>query len=425
MIRHIVDKGRGNLTITGLGLIRLFEKELLKDNKKRLPGFIFNEARDNICAFLRGLFSSDGTVIIRNGKPIIRYTTIDGFLAEQIRQLLWECGIASSIFKENNKNKYNGKVSDSYSHHVVVKTNSIFIKDVKFMIDRKNQKISEYKETSRQKKNVIKTGFDISGVQKVELIDYADYVYDIEVEDVHRFFANGVLVHNTDSLVLLMGDKTKEDTIKFMKDYNSKLPESMELELEDFYKRGVFVGKKVEKGSAGAKKKYALISESGRIKIRGFELVRRDWSRIARDTQKAVLETILNEGDAQRAVDIVRDAVKRLKSGAVPLGELVINTQLRKSIDGYDLKSPELGAARKAVKEGLKKREELEGAVISYVITKRGSSISDRAVLEEFAKDYDADYYINNQVLPATMRILKELNFSEEELKGLGTQKKL
>ena len=138
-----------------------------------------------------------------------------------------------------------------------------------------------------------------------------------------------------------------------------------------------------------------------------------------------MLETILNEGDAQKAVDIVRDAVKRLKSGSMPLGELAINTQLRKSIESYDLKSPELGAARKAVKVGLKKREELEGAVISYVITKHGSSISDRAVLEEFAKDYDADYYINNQVLPATMRILKELNFSEEELKGLGTQKKL
>lgn len=230
---------------------------------------------------------------------------------------------------------------------------------------------------------------------------------------------------DTDSIVALMGDKTKEDVMGFLKDFNAKLPESMELELEDFYKRGVFVGKKIEKSTAGAKKKYALISETGRIKIRGFELVRRDWSKIARDTQRKVLETILNEGDAQKAVDIVRNAVKELRSGKMPLSELTINTQLRKSIDGYDVKSPELGAARKAVKEGKKTREDLEGGIISYVITKHGSSISDRAELEEFAKDYDADYYINNQVLPATMRILKELNFSEEELKGLGTQKKL
>ncbi|MGD0510230.1 MAG: DNA-directed DNA polymerase, partial [Candidatus Micrarchaeaceae archaeon] len=234
-----------------------------------------------------------------------------------------------------------------------------------------------------------------------------------------------VIYGDTDSLCILIGDKTKDDALKFMKEYNSKLPESMELELDGFYNRGVFVGKKVEKGSAGAKKKYALISDTGSIKIRGFELVRRDWSKIARDTQRAVLETILKEGDAQKAVDIVRDAVKRLKEGSVPLEELAINTQLRKSIEGYDLKSPELGAARKAVKAGLKTKEEVQGAVISYVITKHGSSISDRAELIEFAKDYDSDYYINNQVLPATMRILKELNFNEEELKGLGTQKKL
>jgi DNA polymerase, archaea type len=243
--------------------------------------------------------------------------------------------------------------------------------------------------------------------------------------DISEKFGLKPIYGDTDSIVALMGDKSKDDVLKFLKDFNSKLPESMELELEDFYKRGVFVGKKVEKGTAGAKKKYALISESGRIKIRGFELVRRDWSKIARDTQRKVLETILNEGDAQKAVEIVRDAVRDLKAGKVPLAEVAISTQLRKGIEGYDIKSPELGAARKAVKEGRKKPEDLEGAVISYVITRHGSSISDKAELEEFAKDYDADYYINNQVLPATMRILKELNFNEEELKGLGTQKKL
>ena len=234
-----------------------------------------------------------------------------------------------------------------------------------------------------------------------------------------------VIYGDTDSLLMLMEGKSKEYALDFVKEYNAGLPESMELELEDFYSRGVFVGKKVEKSTAGAKKKYALISESGRIKVRGFELVRRDWSPIARETQRKVLETILHEGNAAAAAEVVKEAVRRLRSGEVPMEELAISTQLRKGLDGYDVKSPELGAAKKAVREGLKRKEDLEGAIISYVITKHGSSISDRAVLEEFAKDYDADYYINNQVLPSTMRILKELNFSEEELKGLGTQRKL
>ncbi len=233
-----------------------------------------------------------------------------------------------------------------------------------------------------------------------------------------------VIYGDTDSVVLLLNGK-RDAALTFIKGFNAKLPKNMELELEDFYKRGVFVGKKTATGDKGVKKKYALISESGRIKIRGFELVRRDWSKVARDTQRKVLEAILQDGSAEKAAEIVKQVVRDLREGKVMLPELAINTQLRKSIDNYDGKSPELGAAKKAVRAGLKRKDELEHGMISYVITKHGSSISDRAELEEFAKDYDADYYINHQVMPAAMRILKELNFDEDELKGLGTQKKL
>jgi DNA polymerase I len=234
-----------------------------------------------------------------------------------------------------------------------------------------------------------------------------------------------VIYSDTDSIVMLLGSQKKEDTLAFMKGVNSGLPELMELELEDFYTRGVFVGKKTDKESRGAKKKYALIAESGRIKIRGFELVRRDWSWVARETQRQVLEAILKEGSKEKAAEIVKEVVRRLKEGKYPIKDLVINTQLRKGIDSYDSKSPELGAAKKAVQKGLKTRDEVEHAVIGYVITKHGNSISEKAELQEFAVDYDPDYYINHQVLPATMKILKELDFQEDELRGAGKQNKL
>lgn len=41
--------------------------------------------------------------------------------------------------------------------------------------------------------------FSFSSVVSVEPIDYKDYVYDIEVAEHHNFFANNILVHNTDS----------------------------------------------------------------------------------------------------------------------------------------------------------------------------------------------------------------------------------
>ncbi len=232
-----------------------------------------------------------------------------------------------------------------------------------------------------------------------------------------------VLYGDTDSIFFTMGSKTEEDVKKTLNDINSKLPKGMELELEDFYVRGIFVGKKGSSG--GAKKKYALRSVSGKLKIKGFELVRRDWSKIARDTQEKVLSAILKDGSVDKAVAIVQEVIKKLRDGKVPISELAISTRLRKGIDNYDTKSPELGAALKAVESGKKKKEELEQSVISYVITKNGSSISDKAVLEEFARDYDADYYIEKQIIPATLRILGELGVDMNALRGTGKQSKL
>ena len=196
-----------------------------------------------------------------------------------------------------------------------------------------------------------------------------------------------------------------------MKDYNSKLPTPMELELEDFYSRGVFVGTKGGKGRAGAKKKYALISESGRIKIRGFELVRRDWSRVSRDAQRAGARDDTEGGGPEEGVRHSKGDDKEAEGGRGPAQRSCGITQLRKSIEGYDVKSPEVSAAKKAVQSGFKTKDEVENNIIGYIITKHGNTISDKAELEGMAKDYDPEYYINHQVIPATMKILKELGF--------------
>ncbi|MEJ2267867.1 MAG: DNA polymerase domain-containing protein, partial [Nanoarchaeota archaeon] len=73
----------------------------------------------------------------------------------------------------------------------------------------------------------------------------------------------------------------------------------MELELEDFYKRGIWVTKRT--GKIGAKKKYALIDEERKLKIRGFETVRRDWCNLARKVQNKIIKQILEEGDEKES----------------------------------------------------------------------------------------------------------------------------
>ncbi|MFH1095036.1 MAG: DNA-directed DNA polymerase [Candidatus Micrarchaeota archaeon] len=254
-----------------------------------------------------------------------------------------------------------------------------------------------------------------------------------------------VIYSDTDSIMMLMGKMKPEDTMKWMKKVNSELPGNMELELEAFYPRGMFVSKKTLGGKdTGAKKKYALIDEKGRIKIRGFELVRRDWSVVARDTQRRVLEAILKDGSKDKAIAIVRETVEKLRSGKMDLEKLAIQTQLTKDLDKYEVKSPELAAALKADKRG-KGEKFAKGSIVRYVITRSGTgsndgeidksskgthtrsknskvTVSEKAELLEYAKDYDADYYIDHQVIPTVLKILKELGVSEDDLKVKGKQ---
>ncbi|MFH0713683.1 MAG: DNA polymerase domain-containing protein [Candidatus Micrarchaeota archaeon] len=239
---------------------------------------------------------------------------------------------------------------------------------------------------------------------------YAGYVYDLNVEGTHTFVdsCGQILLHNTDSMMLLY--KNENDVMEFRDKINKSLPERMELELEDFYPRGVFVAKKG--GDKGAKKKYALINKEGKIKIRGFELVRRDWSKVARRVQRQVLEILLKDGDVNKALALVRKTVAELQSGKVPLDDLVIVTQLRKKPKDYEIMSPEVSAYVKAIKAGLQVPE----AVVSYVVTSKGKTISEKAQVRELAKDYDADYYINHQLLPSVLKILSELGVKEDDV---------
>jgi DNA polymerase I len=250
-----------------------------------------------------------------------------------------------------------------------------------------------------------------SDVTSVIEIEYKDYVYDIEVEDTHRFFANGILVHNTDGFyATLPGEKPeaiKQKAKEFLKYINSKLPGMLELEFEGFYTRGFFV----------TKKRYAVIDEEGRITTRGLEVVRRDWSAIAKETQAKVLEAILKDGSVEKAVKIVKQVVEDLANYRVPVEKLVIYEQITRELSAYKATGPHIAIAKRLKAKGVKVKP---GMIINYVVLRGDKKISDRAILlDEYdpkKHKYDPDYYIHNQVLPAVLRILEAFGYKEKDL---------
>lgn len=368
-----------------------------KSSGKRVPPIIYSAEKGLKKAFLEGYLEGDGTKYAdkRYRTHFISFTTKSKELAIGLHILLKSLG--------HGKNSF-GKVLEHV--HWTYRKDKPGIQALRLQGVRRGAPDFE--------------NFCPARIKEINEIDEMDSVFDLEVEGTHNFVdAEGlILVHNTDSLFLLLGEKKREDAMDFLEKINKELPEKMELELEGFYTRGVFVSKKGEE--KGAKKKYALLGDDGRVKIRGFELVRRDWSAVAKTTQRRVLEAILREGSKERAVAIVREMVEQLRSGKVPLSDLAIYTQLKKDPSNYDILSPELSAAQKAIKRG---KPIERGSIIGYVITRKGKSISDKAELLEFAPDYDPDYYINNQVLPSVLKILKELGADEYELTHGGRQK--
>ena len=231
-----------------------------------------------------------------------------------------------------------------------------------------------------------------------------------------------VLYSDTDSVFLTLDGKSKNDAEIFAESVNLELPGLMELEYEGFYPSGIFVSAKM--GAFGAKKKYALMSEEGALKIKGFETVRRNWSPIAKDVQERVLEIILREHDTEKALVYVKGVITDLKAKRIPIEKVIIHTQLQKDILDYTSKGPHVAVAQRLKNKG---RIIGPGSMIKYVVTQGNDIIRNRAKLPEEVKEneYDADYYINNQVIPAVERIFNVLGYKKEDLLEIKEQTKL
>jgi len=205
----------------------------------------------------------------------------------------------------------------------------------------------------------------------------------------------------------------KKDIENFLKKINKTFPGIIELDLQGFYQRGIFIPRGLVKGTA--KKRYALLDEKGNLLVRGLETVRKDWCQLAKEVQRKVLEFVLKKEDVKGAIKYTKEVISKLKARKIALKELVIYEQLTKPIEEYKSLSPHLACAKKMKEKG----EEVEpGTIIMFVISKKGERISDKAIPYEWAQisDIDTDYYIYHQILPAALRVLSVFGVKEEDL---------
>jgi len=171
-------------------------------------------------------------------------------------------------------------------------------------------------------------------------------------------------------------------------------------------------------GEFGAKKKYALIDDKDKIKIRGFETVRRDWCNLARNMQSKVIEFVLKEGNEKKALEYVKKTIQELKERKIDKEDIMIKTQLKKPLQEYKAITPHVIAAEKIKEKG----EPIDvGMLIKFFIAEtreKKKLIREKVKLPEEKGEYNIEYYLNNQILPAVENILDVFGIKADELKG-------
>lgn len=204
--KKIDKRCKNNLSKEGFGIdVKLTSMTFIKIAKKynwigkngkifRIPDVILKSPKSVIREFLKGLFESDGTV---GENTPVSLTSKDLKLIEQIQILLLSFGIQSKISHSYNKHyrKY------YYRLELRRQGSDIFFKEIGFISKGKNDKLKKLFENDHSNNEFEQTFKD-----KISKIEYnKNDVFDIEIEDVHSYNANGIINHNSQLKVIEAG----------------------------------------------------------------------------------------------------------------------------------------------------------------------------------------------------------------------------
>ncbi|GHO52551.1 SpoVR family protein [Ktedonobacter robiniae] len=169
-----------------------------KAHTKTIPDAILRSPKSVVSAFLRAYFDCDGCASRSDG---VILSTFSDEIAQALQVILLNYGI----------------LSRRYDVNIRIKGQSarLFAQEIGFSLPRKQQKLSQYLESHRW----FLTEDPTDEVVSIEP-GVAD-VYDITVEETHRYIANGMLHHNSiwhSRIMRELGDRsviTDSETIEF------------------------------------------------------------------------------------------------------------------------------------------------------------------------------------------------------------------
>ncbi|MGM5487502.1 MAG: DNA polymerase II [Nanobdellota archaeon] len=184
----------------------------------------------------------------------------------------------------------------------------------------------------------------------------------------------------------------------------------LELEFEKMFR--VLILPRIRGKTGGAKKRYAgLLLKDGKeqITVTGMELVRRDWTDLAKEFQMELLKRVFHKKEVSQ---YIKDTIKNVRQGKFD-HKLVYRKSIRKDLDEYTKTTPpHVKAARKLPL--------LRSNIITYLITVNGPE-----PLEKLESEIDYEHYIDKQLRPIAQTILELYDVDFDELMSGTSQKSL
>jgi DNA polymerase-2 len=207
------------------------------------------------------------------------------------------------------------------------------------------------------------------------------------------------LVHGiVDSMWLKKSNTTDDEYRQVCAQIEKKL--DLPISFEGRYKWIVFLNSRTNAKIPVLNRYYGVLTD-GTLKVRGIDLRRHDTPEIVKKCQRDML-SILSVADNSeeykvlmpKALGLINRYLSLLRTGKVPIEDLVIEKRLSKTPSEYSNHVPQAIAARGLVKEGM---DVHAGQNISYIISNNDSKIlRNRALPVELVDDtpYDPAAYV-------------------------------
>ncbi|XP_055642416.1 DNA polymerase alpha catalytic subunit [Toxorhynchites rutilus septentrionalis] len=232
-----------------------------------------------------------------------------------------------------------------------------------------------------------------------------------------------VIYGDTDSIMINTNSTDYEQVSKIgsnIKQFVNKTYKCLELDVDGIYKYLLLLKKKKYAAVTIAKvgEEYKCTQE-----LKGLDIVRRDWSKIAVIAGNFVLHEILSDKPMDERIENIHTKLEKLKddlmNGTTFPSLLEITKQLTKPLHEYSDASllPHVAVALRMNKQ--RNRNFKRGDVVGYIICEDGTSAAamKRAYHIDELKDPankdklkpDVEYYLSQQIFPVVFRICEPL----------------